>query len=144
MCLDCDTWRWASWDRVAYVAMFLGWGGIPKVDASLMLPRYFPDASQIPDAQMPPRCFPDASQMPPRCFPDASQVLPRCFQDPKCPRDASHDIHIPSRWLLSLKLPQMASKCFSKRFCLGSRAGVIYYYYRLFVLFFCENMKSRR
>ena len=56
-------------------------GGKPKVDASQMHPRCFPDVSQ-----MPPRCFPDprcsdATQMLPRCLPDASLMFPRCLPD---------------------------------------------------------------
>ena len=86
-----------------------------------MLPRCLPDASQMllwcfPNAsQMLPRCFPDpkipdASQMLPRCLPDASLMSSRCFPDPRCSPDASHDIQVPPRWLLSFKLSQMASK----------------------------------
>ena len=60
-----------------------------------------------PASQELPRCLPDASLMSPRCFPDASQI-------PDAPPEASHDIQIPPRWLLSVKLSQMASKCFSK------------------------------
>ena len=45
-------------------------GGKPKVDASQMHHRCFPD----------PR-YPDATQMLPRCLPDASLMLPRCLSD---------------------------------------------------------------
>ena len=109
-----------------------GQGGKPKVDvslipprcfpdrclpdASLMLPRYRPDACQIPDApqmpptdasqmpprsQMSPRCLP---QMPPRCLPDdASQMFPICFPDPRCPPNASHEIQILPTWVGKLR-----------------------------------------
>ena len=86
--------------------------GLQEPDASLMLPRCFPDVSQV---------FPRWFQMPPdastgRCFqvpPDASrclQMLLRCFQMPpdafRCPQmlpDASRCL-------------QSASRCFSNAF----------------------------
>ena len=60
-------------------------GGKPKVDASQMLPRCFPDAFQmLPTSfQMPPRCPPDASRcflMHPICFSDTSRCHPDATQ----------------------------------------------------------------
>ena len=62
----------------------------------------------------------DASLMFPRCLPDDSQI-------PNAPEMSPTTSKVPPRWLLSLKLSQMASKCLSKKLCLGSRAGVIYF-----------------
>ena len=102
-------------------------GGKPKVDASQMSPRCFPDASlMLPDAsQMPPRSqMPrDASQMPPRCFPDsrcpdATQMLPRCLPDaslmfPRCLPDDSQIPNAPEMSPTTSKVPPDGSSASS-------------------------------
>ena len=96
-----------------------------------------------------PRCLPDASQMPSRCLPDASQMPRRCLSDASSLNDFFSMIlfsMIPPQGSLlyhrsSNKSPSMipldwflfhdSSNGFTKKLCLGSRAGVIFIAYLL-------------
>ena len=114
---------------------FLTWSLL----GSLLEPPGWPGGQN--DSQMTPRWLPNDPQMAPRWLPDGSQMTPRCFPDRYSERDSERDTERETQIEILREIQRETQRqnqretqretqiealnWFTRKLCLGSRAGVI-------------------